>query len=73
MFNILGLVISTEELIVNLNITDKIGDHQAITFSIKTEKGNIASENKTTTLEEQISMQCGLNLITIPLLKIMPS
>ena len=46
MFNILDLVISTEELIVNLNITDKIGDHQAITFSIKTEKENIASEKK---------------------------
>ena len=39
----LDLVISTEELSVNLKITDKIGDHQAITFSIKTEKGNIAS------------------------------
>ena len=45
--NILDLVISTEEeLIVNLKITDKIGDHQAITFSIKIEKGNIASEKK---------------------------
>ena len=32
--NILDLVISTEELIVNLKITDKIEDHQAITFSI---------------------------------------
>ena len=45
--NILDLVISAEEelIIVNLKITDKIGDHQAITFSIiKTEKGNIASE-----------------------------
>ena len=43
--NIQDLVISTEEeLIVNLKITDKIGDHQAIIFSIKTEKGNIASE-----------------------------
>ena len=43
--NILDLVISTEdELIVNLKITDKIGDHRAITFSIKIEKGNIASE-----------------------------
>ena len=43
--NILDLSISTEEeLIVNLKITDKIGDHQAITFSIKIEKGNIASE-----------------------------
>ena len=43
--NILDLVISTEEeLIVNLKITDKIGDHQANTFSIKTEMGNIASE-----------------------------
>ena len=41
--NILDLVISTEkELIVNLKITDKIGDHQAITFSIKTENGNIS-------------------------------
>ena len=40
----MDLVVSTEEeLIVNLKITDKIGDHQAITFSIKTEKGNIAS------------------------------
>ena len=66
--NILDLAISTEEeLIVNLKITDKIGDHQAITFSIKTEKGNIASEKITTTLEEQILMQCGLNLITKPL------
>ena len=39
--NILDLVLSTEEelIIVNLKITDKIGDHQAITFSIKTEKG----------------------------------
>ena len=43
--NILNLVISTEEeLTVNLKITDKIGDHQTITFSIKIEKGNIASE-----------------------------
>ena len=43
--NILYLVISMEEeLIVNLKITDKIADHQAITFSIKIEKGNIASE-----------------------------
>ena len=76
--NILDLVISTEEeLIVNLKITDKIGDHQAITFSIKTENGNIASEKKNTTLEEQILMQCGLNLITKPLnnrlSEIMPS
>ena len=76
--NILDLVISTEEeIIVNLKITDKTGDHQAITFSIKTEKGNIASEKKTTTLEEQISMQFGLNMITIPsnnlLFEIMPS
>ena len=40
--NILDLVISTEEeLIVNLKITDKISDHQEITFSIKTEKLNI--------------------------------
>ena len=45
--NILDLVISTEEeLIVNLKITDKIGDYQALTFSIRTEKGNIASEKK---------------------------
>ena len=50
--NILDLVISPgEELIVNLKITDKIDDHQAITFSIKKEKGNIASEKKTTTLD----------------------
>ena len=43
--SILDLVISMEEeLIVNLKITDKIGDLQAITFSTKTEKGNIASE-----------------------------
>ena len=35
--NILDLVISMEEeLIVNLRITDKIGNHQAITFLIKT-------------------------------------
>ena len=41
----MNLVITTEEeLIVNLKITDKIGDHQAITFLIKTEKGNISSE-----------------------------
>ena len=45
--NILDLVIYTEEeLIVNLKITDKIGDHQAVTFSIKTEKGNIAQRKK---------------------------
>ena len=56
-----------EELIVNLKITDKIGGHEAITFLIKTEKGNIGSEKKTTTFEEQISMQCGLNLISKPL------
>ena len=43
--NILDLVISAEEeLIVNLKITDKILNHQAITFSIKTGKGNIACE-----------------------------
>ena len=66
--NILDLVLSAEEeLIVNLEITDEIGDHQAITFSIKTEHRNIASEKKTTTLEEQISMHCGLKLITKPL------
>ena len=42
--NILDLVRSKEEkLIGNLKITDKIGD-QVITFSIKTEKGNIASQ-----------------------------
>ena len=45
--NKLDRVKSTEEeLIVNLKITYKIGDHQAITFSIKTEKRNIASEKK---------------------------
>ena len=34
--NILDLVISTEEeLIVNMKITDKILDHQAITFQLK--------------------------------------
>ena len=44
---ILDLVISTEEeLIENLKIADKIGDHPAITFSIKTEKRDIASEKK---------------------------
>ena len=44
---ILDLVIFTEEeIIVNLKITEKIGDHQAITFSIKTENGNIAAEKK---------------------------
>ena len=32
-------------------------DHQPITCSIKRKKGNIASEKKITTLEEQISMQ----------------
>ena len=50
--NILDLVISTEEEPEkpenkpenSLKITDKIGDHQAITFSIKIEKGNTASE-----------------------------
>ena len=33
--NILDLVISTEELIVDVKIIDKIGDHQAIHCSIK--------------------------------------
>ena len=43
--NILDLVICTEvELVVNQKITDKIGENQAITSSIKTENGNIASE-----------------------------
>ena len=59
--NILDLVISTEEeLIVNLKITDKISDHQ-----IKHQK------KTTTTFEEQISMQWGLNLISIPLNKLL--
>ena len=41
--NILDLVISTEEkLIVNLKIIDKLGDHQPIQYSIKTENGNMA-------------------------------
>ena len=63
--NMLYIVISTDgELIVNLKIIDIIGDHQAIQFSIKMENGNMASEKKTTTLEGQISMQCGLNLTT---------
>ena len=54
--NILDLVISTEEeLIVNLKIADKIGDHQTITFSIKTENGNIASEKKNFNFRRQIS------------------
>ena len=45
--NILDLVISTEEeLIVNLKITDKIGDHHAITFSIK-RKGKYRIRKKT--------------------------
>ena len=35
-----------KELIVNFKITNKIGDHQAIAFSIKTEKGNIALKKK---------------------------
>ena len=64
--NILNQVISMEEeLIVNLKIIDKIGNHQVIQYSIKTEKGTITS-NKTTTLEEQI-LQCRLYLITKPL------
>ena len=43
--NIVDLVISTEEeLIVNLKIIDKIGDTQAIQYSIKIEKGNMESE-----------------------------
>ena len=45
--HILVLVISTEEeLIVNQKIIEKIGDHQAIQYSIRTENGNIASEKK---------------------------
>ena len=44
--NVLDLVISTEEeLIVNLKITDKIGDHQPITFSIK-RKGKFSIRKK---------------------------
>ena len=40
---ILYLVLYTEdELIVNLKITYKIGDHRAIIFSIKAADGNIA-------------------------------
>ena len=49
--NILDLVISTEkELIAHLKITVKIEDHQAITFSIKIDKGNMAYEKTATTL-----------------------
>ena len=75
--NILDLVISTEEeLIVNLNITDKIGDDQAIIFSIKTKKGNIASEKKYNFRRANFDAM-GLNLITNPLnnrlSEIMPS
>ena len=53
--NVLDIVISTEEeLIVNPKITDKIGDHQAITISIKTEKGNIASEKNNDNFRKEI-------------------
>ena len=45
--NKLDPFISTEEeLIVDLKVIDKIGDHQAIQYSIKIEKGNMASEKK---------------------------
>ena len=45
--NLLDLVISMkEELIVNLKIANKIGYHQAVTFTTKAEKGNTASEKK---------------------------
>ena len=45
--NILDLVISKEEeLIVNLKIINKIGDHRAIHYSIKRETANIVSEKK---------------------------
>ena len=40
--NTLDQVISTEERIVNPKINEKLGDHQAIQYSIKIEKGNIA-------------------------------
>ena len=43
--NVLHQVISTEEeLIVNLKITDKIGDHEEIQFAIKSENPNIAPD-----------------------------
>ena len=46
--NILDLVISAEEvLIVHLQIIDKILDHQAIQYSIKTEKKNMDTEKST--------------------------
>ena len=45
-----------EDIIVNLKIRDKIGDHKEITFSIKTEKGNIAIEKTTAALIERISI-----------------
>ena len=51
--NTLDLVISTEELIVNPKIIDKMGGHQLITFSIKRGKGNKASEKTTTTTLEE--------------------
>ena len=35
-----------EEIIVNLKIKDKIGDHQAIKFSIKTEKNTKHQEKQ---------------------------
>ena len=43
--NILDLVITTEEaLLVTLQIKDKIGDHQAIQFSLQTEKEETITE-----------------------------
>ena len=66
--NILDLEISTEEeLIVNLKIIEKIGDHQAIQYSIQTENGNRASEKKLRLKKSKFRYQCKMNMITKPL------
>ena len=75
--NILDLVLSMEEeLILNHKITQNWRPSSNYIFN-KNRKGKYSIGKKTNTLEEQISKQCGLNFITIPLnnllLEIMPS
>ena len=47
--NVLMVAPNLYKLIIYKKIIDKIGDRQAIQYSIKTEKGNISSEKTTTT------------------------
>ena len=45
----------------NVNIGDKIDDHQPVYFSVETEKKSTVIEKYISTLEEPTSMKCMMN------------